>query len=299
MQWDSLIDDFTVYLHAEKSLASNSIEAYREDIRKLSLFMQKQGIDNPTDVKEEDIELFLVHLYDLKLSKLSQARTLSGVRALFKYLLFENAIEQNPTSLIEGPKLGRKLPDVLSVEEIDQLIAAIDLSTPNGHRNKAIIETLYSCGLRVSELVGLRISDLFFNEEFIRIVGKGNKERLVPIGRQAIIAISLYLDIRSTQRVDRQFEDIVFLNRWGRQLTRAMIFTIVKRLARTIGLKKVISPHSLRHSFATHLISNGADLRAVQQMLGHESILTTEIYTHLDRKHLRKSIEKYHPRANR
>lgn len=310
MHWEHAISDFIVHLRAEKSLSENSVEAYRDDLRKLQKFMEDQDIKTPESVQQNDIEAFLAYLYneykkksrsknaikDEPLSKTSQARILSGVKTFYKYLLLENAIDKTPTELIEGPKIGRKLPDVLSPEEIDALIAAIDLSRPDGHRNKAIVETLYSCGLRVSELVNLQISNLYLDNEFIRVIGKGDKERLVPIGGKAIKAITLYLDIRNTQRINSEFENIVFLNRWGRQLTRAMVFTIIKQLAAAIGLQKNISPHSLRHSFATHLISNGADLRAVQQMLGHESITTTEIYTHLDRKHLRETIDKYHPR---
>ncbi len=297
MSWDESIADFIVHLRVEKSLSNNSIEAYSEDVRKLRTYMEELGLHSPKEVEPSHVENFLAHLYDLNLGKTSQARILSGVKAFFRYLMLEDVIEQSPTELIESPKISRKLPEILTPEEIDQLIAAIDLSKPDGHRNKAMLETLYSCGLRVSELVNLQLSNLYFNDEFIRVIGKGNKERLVPIGSMAIKAIQLYLSVRTTQRVNREFENIVFLNRRGNQLTRAMVFTIIKRLAKAIGLKKNISPHSFRHSFATHLISNGADLRAVQQMLGHESILTTEIYTHLDRKHLSEAIIRYHPRA--
>ena len=297
MSWDDSIVDFIVYLRVEKSLSPNSIEAYSEDVRKLRMYMEELGLSSPKEVELSHIENFLAHLYDFKLSKTSQTRILSGVKAFFKYLLLEDAIESSPTELIEAPKASRKLPEVLTPEEVDQLIAAIDLSKPYGHRNKAMLETLYSCGLRVSELVDLELSSLYFNDEFIRVIGKGNKERLVPIGKKAIKAIDLYLSVRTTQPVKRESENIVFLNRRGNQLTRAMIFTIINQLAQVVGLKKKISPHSLRHSFATHLITNGADLRAVQQMLGHESILTTEIYTHLDRKHLAEAITRYHPRA--
>lgn len=297
MSWDDSISDFIVHLRVEKSLAANSIEAYSEDVKKLRVYMEELGLCSPKEVEPSHIENFLAHLYDLSLGRTSQARILSGVKAFFKYLMLEDVITKSPTELIEAPKVSRKLPEVLTPEEIDQLIAAIDLSMPEGHRNKAMLETLYSCGLRVSELVNLQLSNLYFADEFIRVIGKGNKERLVPIGSKAIKAIQLYLSVRSTQPVKREFENIVFLNRWGNQLTRAMVFTIIKRLAKAIGLKKNISPHSFRHSFATHLIINGADLRAVQQMLGHESILTTEIYTHLDRKHLSEVINQYHPRS--
>ena len=297
MSWDDSIADFIVHLRVEKSLSDNSIEAYSEDVRKLRIYMEELGLHSPKEVEPSHIENFLAHLYDLKLEKASQARTLSGIKAFFRYLMLEDIVAKSPTQLIEAPKVGRKLPEVLSPEEIDQLIGAIDLSKPDGHRNKAMLETLYSCGLRVSELVNLELSNLYFNDEFIRVIGKGNKERLVPIGSKAIRAIQLYLSVRATQPVSREFENIVFINRRGNQLTRAMVFTITKRLAASIGLKKSISPHSFRHSFATHLIRNGADLRAVQQMLGHESILTTEIYTHLDRKHLAQVVTKYHPRS--
>ncbi|MDR0659538.1 MAG: site-specific tyrosine recombinase XerD [Prevotellaceae bacterium] len=297
MSWDDSVADFIVHLRVEKSLSSNSIEAYGEDVRKLRTYMEQLGFYSPKEVEPSHIENFLAHLYDLGLGKTSQARILSGITTFFRYLMLEDEIEKNPTELVEGPKISRKLPEVLTPEEIDRLIGAIDLSKPDGHRNKAILETLYSCGLRVSELVNLELSNLYFNDEFIRVIGKGNKERLIPIGSKAIKAIRLYLSVRTTQRVNREFENIVFLNRRGDQLTRAMVFTIIKRLAKATGLEKNISPHSFRHSFATHLISNGADLRAVQQMLGHESILTTEIYTHLDRKHLSEAIIRYHPRA--
>ena len=297
MSWDDSIADFIVHLRVEKSLSANSIEAYSEDVKKLRIYMEKLGLHSPIEVESSHIESFLANLYDHNLGKTSQARILSGVKAFYSYLMLEDMIDRSPTELIEAPKVSRKLPEVLTPEEIDRLIGVIDLSKPDGHRNKAMLETLYSCGLRVSELVSLELSNLYFDDEFIRVIGKGNKERLVPIGSKAIKAIQLYLSVRITQRVNREFENVVFLNRRGSQLTRAMVFTIIKKLAKAIGLEKNISPHSFRHSFATHLISNGADLRAVQQMLGHESILTTEIYTHLDRKHLAEAIIQYHPRA--
>lgn len=297
MLWQESISDYITYLRVEKSLAKNSVEAYSEDVKKLHMFMEEQGITSPLEVEQAHIETFLAHLYDLGLGKTTQARILSGVKSFYSYLLLEDVIAKNPTELIDSPKIGRKLPDVLSPEEIDTLIAAIDLSKPEGHRNKAMLETLYSCGLRVSELVDLELSNLYFKDEFIRVIGKGNKERLVPIGSRAIKAIEFYLAIRKVQPQAKVYQNTVFLNRRGSKLTRAMVFTIVKQLAATVGLKKNISPHSFRHSFATHLITNGADLRAVQQMLGHESILTTEIYTHLDRKHLADTIVRFHPRA--
>lgn len=296
--WQEAIDDFKLYLQLERSLSKNSIAAYERDIKKLYNFCQTNiKTVSPTEITQNDIENFLGHLYETGIDKRSQARILSGVKAFFRYLVIEERIEASPTELIEAPKLGVYLPDVLSAGEIDQLIAAIDLSRPDGHRNRAIIETIYGCGLRVSEAVNLRISDLFFNDEFIRVIGKGDKQRLVPIGKQAINAIDNYVHQRTLQPVGKRFEDILFLNRRGSGLSRSMVFRIIKGLAEQAGITKNISPHTLRHSFATHLIENGADLRAVQEMLGHESILTTEIYTHLDRKRWQQTILKYHPRV--
>jgi integrase/recombinase XerD len=251
----------------------------------------------PESLQRTDLEEFLAQLHDMGLNKRSQSRVLSGVRGFFKYLLLEEVIDNDPTELIDSPKIGRKLPEVLSVAEIDAMELAIDLSKPDGHRNKAIIETLYSCGLRVSELVSLRLTDLFFNDGFIRVIGKGDKERLVPIGTKAINDIGIYLLQRNqpSTRINPESRNVVFLNRWGRQLTREMVFTIIKKYAKLAGIKKNISPHTLRHSFATHLVEGGADLRAVQEMLGHESIQTTEIYTHLDKQYLRETIMMFHP----
>ncbi len=251
----------------------------------------------PATTTRQHIEEFLGHLYETGMDKRTQARSLSGVKAFYKFLLLENRIDSNPTELVEGPKLGIYLPDVLSADEIGRLIAAVDVSRPDGHRNRAILETMYGCGLRVSEAVSLRISDLFFNDEFIRVIGKGDKQRLVPIGHKAIEEIQRYLALRATQKAGKKFEDILFLSRRGTALSRSMIFRIIKQLAVQTGLTKNISPHTLRHSFATHLIENGADLRAVQEMLGHESILTTEVYTHLDRKRWQATILKFHPRT--
>ncbi|MEJ5315381.1 MAG: site-specific tyrosine recombinase XerD [Tenuifilum sp.] len=296
MGWSNAIDDYINFLRLEKSLSENSIAAYRADMDKLWKFAEGKGVE-PESIRRNDLEEFLAKLHDLGLNKRSQSRILSGVRGFFKYLLLEEVIDTDPTELIDSPKIGRKLPEVLSVAEIDALEAAIDLSKPDGHRNKAIIETLYSCGLRVSELVSLRLTDLFFTDGFIRIIGKGDKERLVPIGTKAINDINAYLAQRNSidSRIDPDSRNIVFLNRWGRKLTREMVFTIIKKYASLAGIKKNISPHTLRHSFATHLIEGGADLRAVQEMLGHESIQTTEIYTHLDNQYLRETILMFHP----
>lgn len=296
MGWSSAIEDYMNFLRLEKSLSANSISAYHTDMEKLREYAESKGIE-PESLQREHLEEFLAQLHDMGLNKRSQSRILSGIRGFFKYLLLEEAIDKDPTELIESPKTGRKLPVVLSVAEIDAMEAAIDLSKPDGHRNKAIIETLYSCGLRVSELVSLRLTDLFFTEGFVRVIGKGDKERLVPIGTKAINDINAYLTQRNqvNSKIDSEFRNILFLNRWGRKLTREMVFTIVKKYAKLAGIKKNISPHTLRHSFATHLIEGGADLRAVQEMLGHESIQTTEIYTHLDNQFLRETIMMFHP----
>lgn len=299
MTWEKHISDFKTFLKLERSLSDNSVEAYLRDISKFADYLKSgDNIPGPGEIKKEHITGFIIFINELGLSARSQARIISGLKAFFKYLLLEDIITSDPSALVESPKTGRKLPEVLSVEEIDRLLGAIDLSKPEGQRNKAIIETLYSCGLRVSELINLRISNLYFNEGFIRVIGKGDKERLVPIGRQAVKEISLYMHNRAhLPGITRENEDILFLNRRGKKLTRVMIFTLVKNFARIAGLKKNIGPHTFRHSFATHLIDGGADLRAVQEMLGHESILTTEIYTHLDREYLRDAIIRYHPRS--
>ncbi len=295
MRWIKTIEDYRNFLVLEKSLSDNSVLAYLTDLEKLRQFAESKGIE-PESVARDHIEEFLAQLHDMGLNKRSQSRILSGVRGFFKYLLLEEVIDNNPTEMIDSPRIGRNLPEVLTVSEIDAMEAAIDLSKPDGHRNKAIIETLYSCGLRVSELTSLRITDLFFKDGFIRVIGKGDKERLVPIGRTAIETINLYLEQRNRNlRVDPNFRNIVFLNRWGKKLTREMVFTLIKKYAQLAGIKKNISPHTLRHSFATHLIEGGADLRAVQEMLGHESIQTTEIYTHLDSQFLKETIMMFHP----
>lgn len=298
MDWNSTIKGFKAYLQLERSLSENSVMAYIRDMKKFILFLEeKEWTYNPKEITLEHLQSFVDWLYENEVSERSQARIISGVRAYYKYLLVENLLDNDPTELLEGPKLSRKLPDVLSYDEITQLISAIDLSTPEGTRNKAMLETLYSCGLRVSELIGLRISNLFLDVEFVKVTGKGDKERLVPIGSDAIKQISIYSSqVRNHLNIKPGQEDILFLNRRGSKLSRVMVFHIIKDLALKAGIKKKISPHTFRHSFATHLIEGGADLRAVQEMLGHESITTTEIYTHLDRDYLRETIMQFHPR---
>jgi integrase/recombinase XerD len=300
--WEQDISDFRNYLRLERSLSPNSVEAYVSDVDKLKQFVALKHLDlEATKISARVVKDFLEYITELGMSAHSQARILSGLKGFFRYLLLEDRIGKDPTALIEGPKLGRKLPDTLSYPEIEKLLSAIDLSKPEGARNRAIIEVLYSSGLRVSELVDLKINNIYSDIGFLRVVGKGNKERLVPIGRDALKFLTVYLEkvrgkspLKSPQK---GFESFVFLNRNGRRLTRVMVFTIIKNLALHIGLKKTISPHTFRHSFATHLIEGGADLRAVQEMLGHESITTTEIYTHLDRDYLRQVIQEFHPRS--
>jgi integrase/recombinase XerD len=300
--WDLQIKHFVNYLKLERSLSGNSIDAYLQDVEKLKQFMEMTHPKvNAMNVTGKHLQAFIGYVNELGMSAHSQARILSGVKAFYKYLLFEEIIEKDPTTLIEGPKLGRKLPDTLSYAEIEKLLEAIDLSSPEGARNRAMLEVLYSSGLRVSELVELKLNNVHFDVGFLRVVGKGNKERLVPVGRDAMKYLKIYQEeVRGKaphKSVQKGFEPYVFLNRHGRKLTRVMIFTIIKNLAKKIGLKKTISPHTFRHSFATHLIEGGADLRAVQEMLGHESITTTEIYTHLDRDYLRQVIQEFHPRS--
>jgi len=294
--WERYIKDFVSFLKIEKGLAENSIFAYQNDVAKLYDFALTRKIA-VTELSYNDLKEFVAELYDLGLSARTQARIISGVKQFFGFLLIEDVLHDDPSELLEMPRIGRKLPEVLSIEEIDQLIAAIDLSKTEGHRNRAIIETLYSCGLRVSELVSLKFGDLYFEEGFIRVIGKGNKERLVPVSPSVEKEIGIYNDhVRRHQAIKPGNEQIVFLNRRGAQLTRVMIFTIIKDLANSVGLTKSISPHTFRHSFATHMIEGGANLRAVQEMLGHESITTTEIYTHLDQRFLRDAIITFHPR---
>jgi integrase/recombinase XerD len=296
--WNRYIKEFVSYLKIEKGLAENSIFAYQNDVAKLHDF--SVSIDkNAEQISYNDLKLFIAALYDLGLSARTQARIISGIKQFYGYLLLENYITVDPSELLDQPKIGRKLPEVLTIEEIDRLIDSLDMSKTESHRNKAIIETLYSCGLRVSELVNLRFSDLFFEEGFIRVIGKGNKERLVPVSASVEKEISIYNDhIRRHQNIKKGDENVVFLNRRGGKLTRVMIFTIIKDLAERIGLQKTISPHTFRHSFATHLLEGGANLRAIQEMLGHESITTTEIYTHLDQRYLKEAILSFHPRNN-
>ncbi|HNV95787.1 MAG TPA: site-specific tyrosine recombinase XerD, partial [Bacteroidales bacterium] len=282
-----------------KSLSENSIEAYIHDVSHLGRFCNSQSTPlSPEQVSMNDIETFLAYLHDFDINPRSQARIISGIKAFYFFLELNDWISENPTILISTPRLDKKLPTVLSVEEIDDLIRAVDVSKPDGHRNRAMLETLYSCGLRVSELVELKLNQLYFDEGFIKVIGKGNKERLVPISERAINEIQFYFEqTRNTQKIQRGYENYVFLNKNGKKLTRVMVFIIIKRLAEQIGLQKEISPHTFRHSFATHLVEGGADLRAVQQMLGHESIITTEIYTHIDKTYLKQVIQDYHPRS--
>lgn len=295
--WESYIKGFKAYLQLEKSLAYLSVSAYIEDIQKLISFLQLHQLDKtPATVTQKDLQQFIQWITELGMSSTSQARILSGIRSFFKYAITEQLTTVDPTALLSSPKSKRKLPDVLALQEIENIIAQIDLTKAEGERNRAILETMYSCGLRVSEVVNLRISCLYFDVGFIRIIGKGDKERLVPIGNDAMKYINLYKEtIRCHQTIQKGFEDILFLNRRGRKLTRVMIFLIIKDLAKKASIIKNISPHTFRHSFATHLVEGGADLRAVQEMLGHESITTTEIYTHLNREFLRETLQTFHP----
>lgn len=321
MAWQKHLTAFKNYMKLERSLSENSIESYFYDLAKLEQYLALTSIStenltekstenneqtpseispqiSPLDVTEKQITAFLQYLGSLGIAETSQARILSGVKAFYKFLFWENLLTNDPTALIHAPKIGRKLPDVLSFLEIEQLFAIIDLSTPDGTRNRAMLEVLYSCGLRVSELTELKITNLFFDIGFIKVVGKGNKERFVPIGTDAIKYVKMYLEtIRIHQKVKKEAENTVFINRLGSGLSRVFVFMMIKTLAEKISLKKTISPHTFRHSFATHLIEGGADLRAVQEMLGHESITTTEIYTHLDNDYLRQTIQQFHPRA--
>jgi len=297
MNWSTYIKSYQSYLRIERGMSKNTIDNYSFDIERLCLFLEENSITvSPFTISEETIQQFIYHIAK-QLNARSQARIISGLKSFFSYLIFEDYRPDNPLELIETPRIGRKLPDTLSIIDIDRLIAAIDLSSNEGERNRAMLETLYGCGLRVSELVTLKISDLFFEEGFIKITGKGNKQRFVPIGTYTQKYIEIYKDnVRTHLTIQKGHEDTLFLNRRGRQLTRAMIFTIIKDLAVKIDLNKTISPHTFRHSFATHLLENGADLRSIQLMLGHESITTTEIYVHLDRKHLSEIMNTFHPR---
>lgn len=297
MKWEHALKDYALYLKIERGLSENSIDSYARDVRKLINYLSDKELHiSPIDISEDVVQEF-IYDHAKTVNARSQSRLISGLKGFFSYLIFENYRDSNPLELIESPKIGRKLPDTLEESEIDQLIAAIDLSKPEGERNRAMLETLYGCGLRVSELINLKLSDLFFDEGFIKVTGKGDKQRFVPIVHSTKKYITLYQkEIRNHQNIQSGHEDTLFLNRRGKKLTRAMIFTIIKQLAEQIGLKKRISPHTFRHSFATHLLKNNADLRSIQLMLGHESITTTEIYVHLDRSHLTKTIEQYHPR---
>ena len=295
-----LIKRFLIYLRLEQSLSDNSIEAYSHDIELLMQYLESINHSKSlTDISQENIENFLAHLYDLGLSANSQARILSGIKKFYAYLIQEKMIEENPTQLISSPSIGRHIPDILSYEEITSMIENIDLSLPFGHRNKAIIEIMYACGLRVSEVTSLKISNIYIKDEFIRIFGKGDKERLIPISPSTIKTLYLYIDgERKFQNINPKHTDTLFINRRGSGLSRQMIFLIIKDLADKAGIKKNIGPHTIRHSFATHLLEGGADLRAVQQMLGHSSISTTEIYTHISDQYLREVITLFHPRYN-
>lgn len=297
MSWETSIKGFKSYLQIERSLSDNSVQAYIRDIKKFASYAIPLNL-NELKITRENISDFLAELKDNNISARSQARIISGIKAYYKYLIMEDYIKFNPTELIESPKIGLKLPDTLSLIEIDKLIAAVDLSNSQGERNRAILETLYSCGLRVSELINLQLSNIHFKEGYLKVIGKGDKERLAPIGGRALQYLKIYInEVRNHQSIKKGHEDFVFLNNRGAKLTRVMIFLIIQKLSEIIGLKKKISPHTFRHSFATHLIEGGADLRAVQEMLGHESITTTEIYTHLDKDYLRSNIIQFHPRS--
>ncbi len=299
MEWPTAIENFNTYLFLEKSLSKNSINAYIADITKLSAFFDENELFVlPENVEHQHLKDFLEWVNHSCISPRSQSRIISGIKAFFKYLVLEELIDENPATLIEAPKSGRKLPNTLSVDEIDLLIQSVDLTKPEGQRNRAMLETLYSCGLRVSELIELKISDLHFRMGFIKVYGKGSKERLIPIGNRAKDEIKLYTkEHRRKLKIQSGCEDILFLNRRGQKLSRIMVFTIVKNLTLKAGFRKKVSPHTFRHSFASHLVEGGADLRAIQEMLGHESILTTEIYTHLDGEYLKETIRNFHPRS--
>ena len=299
MNWDTLIRQFANYLRLERSLSDNSIQAYVRDVAKLKQFVDISNLDlGPLHLTTEIIQDFLVYIGELGLSAYSQSRMLSGIKSFYSFLEYEEILLENPAELIDSPRLGRKLPDVLNIFEIEKILEAIDQSKPEGGRNRAILEVLYSSGLRVSELVNLKMNQIYFDIGFLRIIGKGNKERLVPIGKSAIKYVKIYIEeIRCHLKIQPGFENYVFLNRRGKSLSRVMIFTIIKDLVKVTGIEKTVSPHTFRHSFATHLVEGGADLRAVQEMLGHESITTTEIYTHLDREYLKQIVEEFHPRS--
>ena len=297
MKWQEALSDYSLYLKIERGMSKNTVQNYNLDVQKLITYLKTYDMHiSPLEITSIQIQEFIYKIAK-SINPRSQSRLISGLRSFFDYLIFENYLQTNPLEQIEAPKIGRKLPDTLSVSEINLILETIDLSDSNGKRNRAIIETLYGCGLRVSELTSMKISDLFFNEGFIKVTGKGNKQRFVPIGKLTQKHINLYKNqVRIFKKIDQKYKDTLFLNRRGKQLTRAMIFTIVKNLGEKSKIEKSISPHTFRHSFATHLIENGADLRAIQMMLGHESITTTEIYMHLDKSHLKKIIDEFHPR---
>ena len=299
MKWNQAIQDYSFYLRIERGLSDNTIDNYTRDLKKLQGFLEESnGYPSPLKITKDDVQAFIYFLAK-EVKPRSQARIISGLKGFFSYLIFEDYREDNPMDLIEPPKVGRKLPDTLSVDEVDAIIGAIDLSKPQGERNRAMLETLYACGLRVSELISLKLSDLYFEEGFISVQGKGNKQRFVPISAHTQKYITLYCsEVRIHNEPQPDSVDIVFLNRRGKYLTRAMVFTIIKNLVQETGIKKIISPHTFRHSFATHLLKNGADLRSIQLMLGHESITTTEIYTHIDRSQLAETLAKFHPRRD-
>ena len=299
MQWESYIRGYRQYLQLERSLSPNSVEAYIHDINSFTNYIQSQGLEiNPEQVELHHLQEFVMWVAELGLSASTQSRMISGLKSFYKYLLIEDILSTNPAELLETPRMAKKLPDTLSIEEIEQIIGAVDMSSNSGQRNRAILETLYGCGLRVSELINLKVSDIHFNEGFIRVSGKGNKERLIPVGGAARKHILLYMDHdRIHLTIAKGQEDFLFLNRRGSRMSRVMIFYIEKEMTEKAGIRKEISPHTFRHSFATHLVEGGADLRAVQEMLGHASITTTEIYTHLDRNYLRSNILEYHPRS--
>ena len=296
--YKAVLAEFRTYLRLERAMSPNTVSGYCTDVEKFLEYLEVVGVDSPEKATGDNLTGYISALNEKELSKRSQARTISALKSFFRYMEQEKTIDENPCDRLDTPKLQRYLPTVLSVEEVERIIAAVDLSLPEGHRNKAMIEMLYGCGLRVSELVNLRISDCFFEEQFIRVIGKGDKQRLVPVGGPAIKAVKLYLQGRALQPVARGCEDVLFLNRRGGKISRNMVFLIVRELSEAAGIGKEISPHTFRHSFATHLVENGADLRVVQQMLGHASILTTEIYTHIDTAKWQATILKFHPVRN-
>ena len=299
MTWDNAIESYKTYLILEKSLSSNSVEAYLNDINKLAKYCaDKHKVKTPDEVTYDILKDYLIYVSEVGVTNRTQARCISSIRSFFKFLVFDGQLDNNPTRLLEAPKIGRKLPNILSVEEIDSMLNAVEMYKPEGQRNKAIIEMLYSCGLRVSELISIKLSNINFRMGIVKIDGKGNKERVIPLSKNAKEEIKRYLKVyRDYLDIEKGYEDVLFLNKRGTALSRVMVFNIIKHLANRAGIKKNVSPHTFRHSFASHLVSGGADLRAVQDMLGHESILTTEIYTHLDDHYLKDTINKFHPRS--